>query len=283
MLNDFQDQILILWMSTPGGPFLVASCSQHILVYPGLWRNWKRAGEVGEESKRQTAGKEKKKRKENAFNLFTITVVLVPAEWVRCQYFSFFSRTCLCTQNSEGCWLTANSNCPEAIGSHFQTGSFIFPWKRKWSLPLILNHPPAAVYKVIRETLWQTLTHKHVCAHTKTDWVRIRCGHMDRDMRRVTREDKRWREIFSLYASPWCSQVKLEQRLQLWVMVCVTTFVVLPSKRKWGIHMDVVASCPENRDQRRRREKMRVPGRKETWKGLHFTRGSKRHWLRLLL
>lgn len=66
---------------------------------------------------------------------------------------SLFSRTRLCTQSTEGCWLTANSNCPEAIGSHFQTGSFIFPWKRKWSLALILNHPPAAVYKVIREAL----------------------------------------------------------------------------------------------------------------------------------
>lgn len=36
--------------------------------------------------------------------------------------------------------------------------------------------------------------------------------------------------------------------------------------------MDVVASCPENRDQRRRREKMRAPGRKEKWKRAPF------HW-----
>lgn len=55
-----------------------------------------------------------------------------------------FSRTCLNTQTSEGCWLTAKSNCPEAKGSHLQRGSFIFPWKRKWSSAVILNHPPAA-------------------------------------------------------------------------------------------------------------------------------------------
>lgn len=53
-----------------------------------------------------------------------------------------FSRTCLNTQTSEGCWLTAKSNCQEAKGSHLQTGSFIFPWKRKWSSAVILNHPP---------------------------------------------------------------------------------------------------------------------------------------------
>lgn len=29
------------------------------------------------------------------------------------------------------CWLTVNSNCPKAKGSHFQTGSFIFPQKKK--------------------------------------------------------------------------------------------------------------------------------------------------------
>ena len=90
---------------------------------------------------------------------------------------SLFSRTRLCTQSTEGCWLTANSNCPEAIGSHFQTGSFIFPWKRKWSLALILNHPPAAVYKVIREAPWQTDSHTYMCVHTKdraAEWSRGR-------------------------------------------------------------------------------------------------------------
>lgn len=58
-----------------------------------------------------------------------------------CRVFLFFSRTCLCTQSSERCWLTANSNCPEAIGSHFQTGSFIFPWKGNGLWPRSLITP----------------------------------------------------------------------------------------------------------------------------------------------
>lgn len=173
MLNDFLDQILIFPRAPSVGLFLAVSCSQHFFflsLSPGLWEKWKegrRRGGWGEQEEKQLeeTKKEKKKEKENAFNLFTITVLC----WflAECRVFLSFSRTCLCTQRSEGCWLTANSNCPEAKGSHFQTGSFIFPWKRKWSLALILNHPPAAVYKVIREALWQT--DSRIYADTETE------------------------------------------------------------------------------------------------------------------
>lgn len=40
----------------------------------------------------------------------------------------------------------------------------------------------------------------------------------------------------------------------------VLPFAVLPSKRKWGIRVDVVVSRAERRDQRRGREKMRTRG-----------------------
>lgn len=132
MLNNFLNQILIFPLSRLGGPLWVASCRQHI----------SRIGN-GQKKKNASGGKAFQFQ-QNALRVFL-----------------FLSRTCLRTQSGECCWLTANSNCPGAIGSHFQTGSFIFPWKRKWSLALILNHPPAAVYKVIRETGWQT----HTCPH----------------------------------------------------------------------------------------------------------------------
>lgn len=71
MLNEIQDQILIFQMSTLDGPFLEASCSQHIFfpiqVYGEMETGWwRRAGG-------KTAGQGVKK--ENTFNLFTITVV----------------------------------------------------------------------------------------------------------------------------------------------------------------------------------------------------------------
>lgn len=128
-----------------------------------------------------------------------------------CRVFLFFWRTCLCTQSREGCWLTANSNCPEAIGSHFQTGSFIFPWKRKWSLALILNHPPAAAYKVIREALWQT--HSHTCMYAQN---RLAWSHGQRRREQTGDGGK------ILSPSPGPPQVNLEQQLQFRVMVCVT-------------------------------------------------------------
>lgn len=158
MLNDFLDQILIFGMSTLGGPFSAASCSQHIFFFflSRFIEKWKegRGGGARGAGAVQTAGKgEEGGRKGKKMHL-----ICSPSPryvgFSRTGYvpsISLFSRTRLCTQSTEGCWLTANSNCPEAIGSHFQTGSFIFPWKRKWSLALILNHPPAAVYKVIRE------------------------------------------------------------------------------------------------------------------------------------
>lgn len=76
---------------------------------------------------------------------------LVSAERVMYRAFLCFSRTHLCTRSSEGQCFTATSNCPQATGSHFQAGSFIFRRKRKWSLALSLNHPHATAYKVIKE------------------------------------------------------------------------------------------------------------------------------------
>lgn len=62
MLNDFLDQILIFRMKTLGGPFLVASCSQHIFFFLVLWRmerGWeRRAG--GEKKQLEREKKEKK-------------------------------------------------------------------------------------------------------------------------------------------------------------------------------------------------------------------------------
>ncbi len=91
MLNDFLDQILIFRMSTLGGPFFLASCSQHIFffffqVYGEMERGqekragWKTAGE----------GKKKRKEKENAFNLSTITAPCWFQQNGLCaEYFSF--------------------------------------------------------------------------------------------------------------------------------------------------------------------------------------------------
>lgn len=214
-----------------------------------------------------------------------------------CRVFLFFSRTRLCTQSCEGCWLTANSNCPEAIASHFQTGSFIFPWKRKWSLAQILNHPPATVYKVIRETLWQTDSHTYMFVHTQTeelqDWGGCKVWR-SRDERQVerymwgtqTRDGRKF--LCSLQVLK--GNVSSDYSSELWF---VLPFVVLPSKRKWGIHVDVVVSCAESRDQRRGREKMRARGerRRRGGGGSGQERNRKesispriiRHWQRLVL
>ncbi len=51
--------------------------------------------------------------------------------------------------------------------------------------------------------------------------------------------------------------VRSDYSPELWF---VLPFVVLPSKRKSGFHVDVVASCAESRDQRRGREEMRARG-----------------------
>lgn len=184
--------------------------------------------------------------------------MLVSAEWLMCPVFLFFSRTCLCTQSSEGCWLTANSNCPEAIGSHFQTGSFIFPWKRKWSLAVILNHPPAAVYKVIREAQWQAQshTHMHVAPYWRAETFR-ECGHVDAGLCEVSRhEDGRTFllsiQVHAILRWNWSSNYTSE----LWF---VLPFVVLPFKERVR---DSCGCAGESRDQRRRREKMRGVGRK---------------------
>lgn len=134
MLNDSQDPILIFHMRTHVGGSLQPPVVSIFLLFHWPENNWK--------------GKRK-----NALNLSTVSA----ACWFQqnrigsVQTISvFLSRTCFCTQSSEGCCLTANSNCPQAIGSHFPAGSFIFQWKRKWSLALILNHPHATAYKVIR-------------------------------------------------------------------------------------------------------------------------------------
>lgn len=85
----------------------------------------------------KTRKNEKKKRKGN---LSTITVLDQVQQNVSVSVFL----QDLHSSTATGCRLTANSNCPEAKGSHLHTGSFIFPRKRKWSPAVILNHPPAA-------------------------------------------------------------------------------------------------------------------------------------------
>lgn len=82
-------------------------------------------------------------------------------------------------------------------------------------------------------------------------------------------------QVHDILRRNWSSNYSSE----LWF---VLPFVVLPSKSKWGIHVDVAVSCAESRDQRRRREKMRGVGRRgegvragQKWKGLHFTEDHK--------
>lgn len=137
-LNYVLDQILIFprWWAFRFHLLQVARFPLYVKV-------WLEA-ERGQDKWRKTAAKNKKEIEKQTKMQFVHhhRALSGSAElWV----FLCFSRTCLHTQHSEGCWLTANSNCPEAKGSHLQTGSFIFPWKRKWSLAMILNHPPAAV------------------------------------------------------------------------------------------------------------------------------------------
>lgn len=175
--------------------------------------------------------------------------------------FLCFSRTCLHTQHSEGCWRTANSNCPEAKGSHLQTGSFIFPWKRKWSLAMILNHPPAAVLQGHQGSpVTNTSAYLHV-------WEGMVMWSAIGTEGQVRWADKRWTE-HSL--SP---PVKAEHQIyssELWFVLQPQ-----PSKWKWGIHVDVAVSCSERRDQSNGTGKMRVhKGRRKRKVG----RGESRDW-----
>lgn len=132
----------------------------------------------------KTAGKDKKE-KENAFNLFTITVLC----WVlaECRVFLSFSRTCLCTQRSEGCWLTANSNCPEAKAATFKQGHSSSHGKGNglWPWSLITPPPPCrSVQGHQGSPVTNTLT--YICRHgdrieiegAVTWWVTGRGAHV---------------------------------------------------------------------------------------------------------
>lgn len=140
------------------GLFLAAPCSQHISFFFSLLRfmEWVSGGGAA-------GGEKKEKEKKMKMHLICPAISrLVSAEWVVYRGFLCFSRTHLCTRSSEGLCFTATSNCPQATGSHFQAGSFIFRWKRKWSFSLILNHPHATAYKVIKEgPVCAVNMHKH--------------------------------------------------------------------------------------------------------------------------
>lgn len=230
-LNNVLDQILIFlhWWA-----FLIHLLQPaHFPLYVKVWLE----PETGQDKWRKTAAENKKEiEKEKKMHL-----ICPPSpcfiRFSRTLSVSLFSRTCLNTQHSEGCWLTANSNCPEAKGSHLQTGPFIFPWKRKWSLAMILNHPPAAVLQGHQGSpVTNTSAYLHVREGTVTWSARGTEG-------QVRWADKRWTE----------HSLSPRWKLELW-------FVLQPhpSKWKWGIHVDVAVSCSERRDQRIGTGKMRV-------------------------
>lgn len=107
MLNDFLDQILIFGMSTLGGPFSAASCSQHIFFFflSRFIEKWKegRGGGARGAGAVQTAGKGEEggeKGKENAFNLFTVTALCWFQQNGLCaEYFSFLKDPPLYTEH----------------------------------------------------------------------------------------------------------------------------------------------------------------------------------------
>lgn len=139
-------QLIMSWIkycnSHLGGLFLSTDRSRHIFQFISRF-GWKLKEGRTSEGKLLLKTKKKWKNERKCISFVHHHRALSGSAelWV----FLCLSRTCLHTQHSEGCWLTANSNYPEAKGSHLQTGPFIFPWKRKWSLAMILNHPTAAV------------------------------------------------------------------------------------------------------------------------------------------
>lgn len=97
----------------------------------------------------ETAGKDK--GKENKFNLFTVTALC----WFQhnAEYFSVSQGPAFVHREvrSAGSQQTLIAPRPKAATS--KQGHSSSHGKGKWSLALILNHPPAAVYKVIRGAL----------------------------------------------------------------------------------------------------------------------------------
>lgn len=248
MLNDSQDQVLIFWMSNHGGPFLSSPLwSAHFCFLFRFSENQGVGGGAGWRGKKVEKKRKEKKMKPHLICSPISAAGGVSAEWVMCRVFLFFSRTCLCTQSSGDCCFTATSNCPQATGSHFQAGSFIFQQKRKWSLALILNHPHATVYKVIKEALYNMYIHKHTRQETVSSGGR----------RLVTSQETSASGRTWEGTSPLCEAVLRwnwsgDYGSPFWI---VLPFVVLSSKSKRGIRVDWMLSYAKSCDRGRRWEK----------------------------
>lgn len=195
-----------------------------------------------------------------------------------CRVFLFFSRTCLCTQSSERCWLTANSNCPEAIGSHFQTGSFIFPWKGNGLWPRSLITP---LVQHARSSGKPCDKHArpHACMQTNVEtklpegrgWARERKGQKIWG-ERAGRVEKFLLSMQDRAVLRWNCSSDYGSELRF-----VLPIVVLSSKWKWGIRVDAVSSFAESCDRRKKLGEdesvcMCVSGVRTGWKWerLHF-------------
>lgn len=231
----------------------------------GLVGTWKGAGQV----KENCCWKQERnrKRKENAFNLSTFTVLYQVQQNFEC---FLFSRTCLNTLHNEGCWLTANSNCPEAKGSHLQTGSFIFPWKRKWSLAMILNHPPAAVLQGHQGSpVTNTSAYLHVREGTVTWSARGTEGQVRWADKRWTEHSlsPRWKQNTRFIALSYglCYSLTLqsgsEEFMWMWRRAALKGVTKEMAQGRWE----------RTREGGRGREEEGSPGTEERGKSIHFS------------
>lgn len=193
---------------------------------------------------------------------------------------SLFSRTCLNTLHNEGCWLTANSNCPEAKGSHLQTGSFIFPWKRKWSLAMILNHPPAAVLQGHQGSpVTNTSAYLHVREGTVTWSARGTEGQVRWADKRWTEHSlsPRWKQNTRFIALSYglCYSLTLqsgsEEFMWMWRRAALKGVTKEMAQGRWE----------RTREGGRGREEEGSPGTEERGKSIHFSPQEGEVWVRV--
>lgn len=165
MLDDYQNQILIFGISSLGGPFFAACCSQH--HFPVC------AGSRGKLKEGREEGKKKKKRgcqkNKITFNLFPITAVCTAsAEQLLVPVFLFLSRTCLCRElRVAGSQQTLIALRPKAAtfkqghSSSHGKGNGLWPWSLITPLPQCTRSSGKLSDKHSRSYTVHAYTHTH--------------------------------------------------------------------------------------------------------------------------